>query len=511
MAANIHELVTGDEVSDSFLVETMDNGGATDTDTITVTITGLNDTPIISGVLTSALTEDETDVTANITVTDLDEGATKTIDIFGGGGVYGNLSIDALTGIWTYTLDAVSHQLDEGATFTENFYIEVMDNEEAFTTETISIVITGVNDQPIVGGTIDKSGTEDDGVITANISIIDVDQSSTVNYTLVDSSGLYGSLSLDTTTGEWEYSMVDNLVTSLDAGDQLTDTFTVDVIDNLGATNNGIITITINGVNDAPVLSGVFTGSATEEIATITGNISTFDLDESATKNYEITNPVGSYGTLSIDANSDEWIYTIDAQLLDEGDSVTESFTVQVIDDQGGTDSDVITVTISGENDGPVISGTPIISADEDAAYSFIPTGVDVDNDDTLTYSIENMPHWAIFNSNTGELSGTPDKDDIGVSSDIKITVTDVLGESDSLASFNIEVLFVNDTPIISGTPNLSVDEDSSYSFVPSVSDEEGDAIIFGANNLPVWASIATENGAITGTPENDCGSQNMK
>ena len=69
---------------------------------------------------------------------------------------------------------------------------------------------------------------------------------------------------------------------------------------------------------------------------------------------------------------------------------------------------------MANTNDAPTIGGEPALSsADEDSEYSFIPSGGDVDAGDSITYSITNMPSWATFNATTGELSGTPDNDDI--------------------------------------------------------------------------------------------------
>ena len=94
--------------------------------------------------------------------------------------------------------------------------------------------------------------------------------------------------------------------------------------------------------------------------------------------------------------------------------------------------------TVSNVNDAPTITGTPSTSVDEDQAYSFTPTGADVDAGTTLTYSITGTPSWASFDTSTGALTGTPDNDDVGTDSDIVITVSD--GDATaSLSSFSID------------------------------------------------------------------------
>lgn len=58
-----------------------------------------------------------------------------------------------------------------------------------------------------------------------------------------------------------------------------------------------------------------------------------------------------------------------------------------------------------------------------------------------------------------------------------------------------------NGAPVISGTPATSVDQDASYSFIPTASDTPGDTLTFSITNKPTWASFDTATGALTGTP----------
>ncbi|KHT64260.1 hypothetical protein RJ45_07425, partial [Photobacterium gaetbulicola] len=69
---------------------------------------------------------------------------------------------------------------------------------------------------------------------------------------------------------------------------------------------------------------------------------------------------------------------------------------------------------------------------------------------------------------------------------------------------FNLEVVNVNDAPTISGTPATSVNQDVSYSFTPVASDIDNDALTFGIDNLPAWASFNTASGLLSGIPTND-------
>ncbi len=157
---------------------------------------------------------------------------------------------------------------------------------------------------------------------------------------------------------------------------------------------------------------------------------------------------------------------------------------------------------MSNTNDAPEISGTPQISTDEDSAYSFTPSVADPDAGDELTFSVENKPEWTNFNTDTGELSGTPENSHVGTTGDILISVSDG-SETISLPGFSITVVSTNDAPVISGDPITSIGENSFYSFAPTVEDADtGDTLTFSIENKPEWALFDPATSELSGTPE---------
>jgi hypothetical protein len=151
-------------------------------------------------------------------------------------------------------------------------------------------------------------------------------------------------------------------------------------------------------------------------------------------------------------------------------------------------------------NRAPTITGTPATSVTAGSAYAFTPVGSDADGN-TLTYSIQNKPAWASFNTTTGRLSGTPAASNVGTSARITITVTDGTATA-SLASFTIQVIAqANHAPTISGTPGLSVNATAAYSFQPSATDADGNTLTFSITNRPAWAAFNTTNGRLSGVP----------
>ena len=89
-------------------------------------------------------------------------------------------------------------------------------------------------------------------------------------------------------------------------------------------------------------------------------------------------------------------------------------------------------------NSAPTISGNPATAVNIGDNYSFTPSASDADGD-SLTFSVQNLPSWADFNSGTGRLSGQPTLGNVGVYSNIVISVSDGQA-STSLSGFSISV-----------------------------------------------------------------------
>ncbi len=67
-----------------------------------------------------------------------------------------------------------------------------------------------------------------------------------------------------------------------------------------------------------------------------------------------------------------------------------------------------------------------------------------------------------------------------------------------------------NAAPTIFGNPAGAVKIGDAYSFTPSASDPEGDALTFGVQNMPLWATFDTATGELSGSPSlGDIGTYN--
>ncbi|MDP1368961.1 VCBS domain-containing protein, partial [Klebsiella pneumoniae] len=83
-------------------------------------------------------------------------------------------------------------------------------------------------------------------------------------------------------------------------GQSVSDTITVTVNDGNGGTDTQQITVTINGANDAPVITGAATGAVTEDLSlTATGKLTVVDADAGQSSFVAQTDAPMTYGTFT--------------------------------------------------------------------------------------------------------------------------------------------------------------------------------------------------------------------
>jgi hypothetical protein len=153
-------------------------------------------------------------------------------------------------------------------------------------------------------------------------------------------------------------------------------------------------------------------------------------------------------------------------------------------------------------NRAPTISGNGAATLTVGQAYNFTPTASDPDGN-ALTYTISGRPAWATFNATTGALGGTPASGNVGTSN-VTITVSD--GSLTASLSFTITVNAsttppANRAPTISGASSATVSVGQAFSFTPTASDPDGNALTFSITGRPAWLSFNASTGALSGTP----------
>ena len=261
--------------------------------------------------------------------------------------------------------------------------------------------------------------------------------------------------------------------------------------------------ITVTGTNDAAVISGVSTASLTETNTALTasGSLSATDVDSSAAFVAQ-TGVAGSngYGSFSIDANG-AWSYTA-STAHDEftaGTNYTDSITVQTAD---GT-TQLITVTITGSNDGPIASAASNTVL-EDGTITGNVSATDADQATGLTYALNGAaPTGLIFNANGSYSFDAASYDSLagGATQIITIpyTVTDA-NSATSTANLVITVTGTNDLPVITSAAIASVEENTLVAYTPVATDPDaGTSLTYSlSGNDAALFNIDSTTGVVT-------------
>lgn len=184
-------------------------------------------------------------------------------------------------------------------------------------------------------------------------SAVTVGSTSASNATTI--TGQYGTLTIGE-DGSYSYDPADSnaAVQGLNAGDTLTDSFVLKIVDANGDVDERTLVMTIDGTNDAPVAIDA-TASVNEDAATnISGTLTSNDVDNTnAERTYTLDAPVAGLtlatdGSWTFDAGDDAYQYLQAGETL----NVVANFTVE--DAETATDSGTLTITVTGVNDAPV-------------------------------------------------------------------------------------------------------------------------------------------------------------
>ncbi len=312
-------------------------GGHTDTATLTINITPVNDDPV-AGNGTLTVTEDTPKPGTLPQATDVDTGDTLTYSITTAQQpTKGTVVItDSATGAYTYTPNLNANGAD-------SFTYTVKDQNGGTATGTINVNITPVNDDPVAGnGTL--TVTEDTPKPGTLPQATDVDTGDTLTYSITTAQQpTKGTVVItDSATGAYTYTP------NLNANGA--DSFTYTVKDQNGGTATGTINVNITPVNDDPV-AGNGTLTVTEDTPKPGTLPQATDVDTGDTLTYSITTAQQpTKGTVVI-TDSATGAYTYTPNLNANG---ADSFTYTVKDQNGGTATGTINVNITPVNDNPV-------------------------------------------------------------------------------------------------------------------------------------------------------------
>ena len=393
----VQGLGVGETLTDTITYQVIDNHGATGSATLTVTINGTNDNPIVTP-LTASILETAASVSGVLPApTDPDiHDAPAYVPIAARAGIYGSLTLNA-DGSYTYVLNQSQpavQGLGQGETLTDTFAYSVVDGHGGAASGTLTVTVNGINNPPTVAASAAVIAEHTSYVTGVLPSPDDPDIHDTVSFTPATLTGRYGTLSLDA-HGGYVYTLNAHSpdVSGLGQGESLTDTITYGIADDKGGTGTGTLTVTINGTNDAPVLGPQAASVSVGGTVTAAGTLIAGDPDAHDTVSFTpFTAQAGLYGTLTLNADG-TYAYTLNSGLsavrqLSIGDTLQDVFLCQAQDQYGLTGSGTLTVTINGGNEAPTVAAATA-SVTEDLALTatgMLPAPQDINIHDTIGF-----------------------------------------------------------------------------------------------------------------------------
>ncbi len=387
--AAYNHLATG--VTETVTLEyQVSDGTDTDTAVLTIIVTGTNDGPVAEAKTIEA-TEGGAVITGSVVATDLDDGAVLSFSAitalpagltFGSNGAY---SFDPAV--------AAYNHLATGVTETVTLEYQVSDGTDT-DTAVLTIIVTGTNDGPVAEAKTIEA-TEGGAVITGSVVATDLDDGAVLSFSAITAlpAGLtFGS------NGAYSFDPAVAAYNHLATGVTETVTLEYQVSDGTD-TDTAVLTIIVTGTNDGPVAEAK-TIEATEGGAVITGSVVATDLDDGAVLSFSAITALpagltfGSNGAYSFDPAVAAYNHL--------ATGVTETVTLEYqVSDGTDTDTAVLTIIVTGTNDGPVAEAKTIEATEGGAVITGSVVATDLDDGAVLSFSaITALPAGLTFGSN---------------------------------------------------------------------------------------------------------------
>ncbi|PJI49131.1 MAG: hypothetical protein CTR55_07100 [Pseudomonas sp.] len=332
-----------------------DEHGATSSSSLTITITGTNDAPVANAA--SAKASEDKFSAGKLTASDVDDGARLSFSLNDKAPAGFTLFKD---GNWVFSgLDPAYQSLAAGETKVLKIDYTVTDEHGATSTNTLTLTVTGTNDTPIALPSL-LNGVKEDAQISGQLKAIDLDNGAQLTYSLNKAAPAGLTLGSD---GKWSFDASDAAYQHLKAGATQLISVGYTVTDEHGASTQSVLVITVTGTNDAPKADAAT--AAAQEDAVSKGQLTATDVDDGAKLSFSVSgNPPAGF-TLKTDGS-----WTFDGknpayQSLAEGETQDIQVKYIVTDEHGATDTQTLTLTVTGTNDPAVIGGVASVRVDE--------------------------------------------------------------------------------------------------------------------------------------------------
>lgn len=459
--------------TDSFTFRVTDASGLKSAITTqTITITPVDDSPVLAAIGAKTMNED-TILTFTATATDPESGTLTWTTTLPVNGIVSNTN-GAIT--FTPTADFIG---------TASFRVTVSDGNTA-DFEDVEVTVNDAADSPVLTP-INGRNTNEDIVLSFTATATDVD---TAQGSLIWTTGSAVNGAVSNTAGAITFTPAAHFFG--------TASFTVTVSDGTTTPDSETVTVTVASINDAPV--GGADSATVAEDGTVSIDVLANDSDADGNADLDADPTLfegAQFGTVTLDAVTHRLVYAPDGDYFG-----SDSFVYDICDAAlECADNVVVTVTVSPTNDAPVLAAIVPQTMNEGATLSLTATATDVDSG-TLTWTTSNAVNGAVSNTD-GAITFTPTADYQGTGASFRVTVTD--GTTPVFQDVAVTVDNINDAPVLDAIGTQTVNEGGVLSLTATATD------IDTASGSFVWSTgsavsgvVSNTDGAVTFTPAAD-------
>jgi hypothetical protein len=453
--------------SDSFTYTVSDGKGGKSKATVGVRVEAVNDVPRAKS--SNVTTKEDKEVSIKLTGKDEDGDA---------------LSFSVVKGPSNGSLSGTAPNLKyiPKANFNgqDSFTFKVSDKTTDSSAATVSITVTAVNDPPMAYS--DSVTTQEDKAISITLGGGD-DDGDVITYRVINGPS-HGSLK----------GRAPRLIYTPNANFNGKDSFTFKASDKRAESDIGIVSITVNAVNDAPTAND--SSVITEEDKPVSVGLTGSDPDGDLLTYIIVRGP--SHGSLQgMAGTSPKVSYTPNANF-----NGTDSFTFKVSDKIVESAVATALITVKAVNDRPVAKDDSVTTKEDTriASIDVLDNDTDIENDRLKIESVTQGKNGSVDINSDNTLNYSPNENFYGADA-FTYTVSDGNGGTDS-AAVRVKIEAVNDTPTFTSKPITTATVGKEYKYDVDATDPDIlDTLVYSLIIEPMGMTIDSSTGLIQWIP----------
>ena len=468
------------------IVRATDSEGNTADQTITVSITNVNEAPAFTSGF-SAAQDEGTTATGYIAAADDPEGASLTYAIVGTGADDDKLNIDPGTGALTFKT-ASDADIPGSAAGTNSYTVDLRVSDGVNDVErTVSISVNNINEAPSFSSVSTLTIAENATSPTLNVTVDDPEGDS-ITWSIIG--GADGGLFSISPAGELSLDAAENFEDPSDANTDNEHEVTVRATDTAGNSADQTITVSITNVDEPATFTSGFSITQ-DEGTTATGYIAAADDPEGASLTYSIVGTGADDAKFTIDSSTGALTFIVAPDADIPGSTAgTNTYDVDLnVFDGSNNTGRIVSITVSDVNEAPEITGALTDTVAENTLITgYFATASDPESDGLSFDFAGSGADEALFtiDGSTGEIRfiATPNFENPGSADSDNVYEVDVEVSDGALTDVETVLITVtdqNESPVLAASSTTNMPEgQEDTGFVASAADvDAGDTLTY--------------------------------